>query len=631
MAVRMSIASSRRRFAGAMIMLAAMGLGCSETPTPTDPGTTPPPPPPLAASPFAISAPVQGASARATLTLSDPPSGSLVTYVSLPPNAIPGGTTASIRVPRTGATVTTGLIGGGFDPVAITALAGDTLTIVIEVSGGGPKTFTRLVPASAPPIVIRSDPPSHKRDVPLNSIILIVFSQPIDSSTVNSTTVRLWRGSTPVAGTVRLADAAHLRAEFHPDTLLAAQTDYELLLGQGIRDVSGSPLHSVVAVPFTTGAVSVVYSITGTVTGLAGAGLVLHLDTGENLPVAANGPVAFASPLATGTSYRVTVGTLPTNPAQLCIVTRGEGVIDSADVAGVAITCSGVDPSLSGQILFTSMRDPAPHIYRLDLDRLTITQLTSGPNMDYTPQWSPDRSRIAFTRESPSFAPGLLVMRADGSGVIQAIPIGTSFGRTFTWSPDGSRLAVFDGSSFVMVDAAGGGEISRRESIFGSYMYGNPAWAPDGLTIAFFGDPPSSGLDWFFQVLLMDADGSNVRRFTSPVTYGFDSTASVDYAERTPAWSPDGMKLVFWSIGYGLTVANRDGTGGYSVSHDDFRHFNGLPPDYLADAYPDWSPDGTHIVYQMNGQLFVTMADGSGTPRQLTSVPGGAFQPAWLK
>jgi Tol biopolymer transport system component len=52
----------------------------------------------------------------------------------------------------------------------------------------------------------------------------------------------------------------------------------------------------------------------------------------------------------------------------------------------------------------------------------------------------------------------------------------------------------------------------------------------------------------------------------------------------------------------------------------------------LALAYgPDWSPDGTHLVFTMNGQLFVTKADGTGTTLQLTSVPGGAGDPAWFK
>ena len=106
----------------------------------------------------------------------------------------------------------------------------------------------------------------------------------------------------------------------------------------------------------------------------------------------------------------------------------------------------------------------------------------------------------------------------------------------------------------------------------------------------------------------------------------------IDPAERSPAWSPDGTRLTFWSAAYGLTVASRDGTAAYSASFDDWRNANGSAAfSVQGDAAPDWSPDGRHLVFQMHGQLFVTMADGSGNARQLTSMPRGAFEPAWLK
>jgi Tol biopolymer transport system component len=372
------------------------------------------------------------------------------------------------------------------------------------------------------------------------------------------------------------------------------------------------------------------YSIRGTVSGLAGAGLELRLNNGENLTVAANGPIAFTSTLANGAAFSVRVRTLPSNPGQLCVVAGGEGKVTSANVTDVAISCSDADPSVTGQILFTTNRDSAPDILVLDLDRATIARLTSGPDRDYMPQWSPDRSRIAFIREAGGSGSGLWVMRADGSGAVRiSARITPGYGgASFSWSRDGSSLAFFNGRSFGIVNADGSGEITLKTSLVGTDVYGSPAWSPDGSTIAFFGDTPNSGLDWFFQVLVMDANGSNVRRLTSANTYG----ANMESAERNPAWSPDGTKLTFWSFAYGVTVATRDGTAAYSASHDDFMGPRGLSaPSVQGDATPDWSLDGTHLVFQMQGQLFVTMSDGSGTPRQLTSVPGGAFDPAWLK
>jgi len=371
------------------------------------------------------------------------------------------------------------------------------------------------------------------------------------------------------------------------------------------------------------------YSIRGTVSGLAGAGLVLRLNNDEDLPVAANGPIAFASTVASGAAYTVRVRTLPSNPGQLCFVAGGDGKVASANVTDVAISCSDADASLTGKILFTTNLDSAPDILVLDLDRLTIARLTTGPDRDYTPQWSPDRSRIAFVRDAVDSGSGLWVMRADGSGAarIAAGSMPGYGGLSFSWSPDGSRLAFFNGSSFGIVNADGSAGIAPKNSLVGTDVYGFPAWSPDGSTIAFFGEDPV-GLDWFFQVYVMDADGSNVRRLTSANTYG----GSIDPAERYPAWSPDGTKLTYWSAAYGVTVATRDGTAAYSASHDDWRGPNGFfGLSAQGDATPDWSPDGTHLVFQMQGQLFVTMSDGSGNPRQLTSVPGGAFDPAWSK
>ena len=228
------------------VVLAGLALGCSND-SPTGPGPTP------GSSLFVLSGPIAATSAASTPVMSGPPSGPLVTYVSLPPGAIPGGITASIRVPRTGATVTTELIGGGFDPVAIVALAGDTLAITVQVVDGNPRRFTRLVPESSPPIVIRTDPPAHKRDVPLNAAIVIVFSQPIDPATLTTGTLQLWRDLTPVAGAVRSSDGAHLRAEFRPDTLLTGHTDYQVAITSAIHDVNGVALDSLTEVVFTTG------------------------------------------------------------------------------------------------------------------------------------------------------------------------------------------------------------------------------------------------------------------------------------------------------------------------------------------------------------------------------------------
>ncbi len=82
------------------------------------------------------------------------------------------------------------------------------------------------------------------------------------------------------------------------------------------------------------------YAVGGTVTGLAGTGLVLQNNGGDDLGAAASGGFVFAGKLASGAAYAVTVKTQPTNPAQTCTVGNGSGTIAAADVMDVAVACT---------------------------------------------------------------------------------------------------------------------------------------------------------------------------------------------------------------------------------------------------------------------------------------------------
>jgi uncharacterized repeat protein (TIGR03803 family) len=81
------------------------------------------------------------------------------------------------------------------------------------------------------------------------------------------------------------------------------------------------------------------YTIGGTVSGLSGTGLVLQDNGGDSLSIGANGSFTFATPVASGSSYAVTVLTQPANPAQKCVVANPSGVA-SANVTNVQITCT---------------------------------------------------------------------------------------------------------------------------------------------------------------------------------------------------------------------------------------------------------------------------------------------------
>jgi len=84
-------------------------------------------------------------------------------------------------------------------------------------------------------------------------------------------------------------------------------------------------------------------TVGGTVTGLAGAGLVLQNNGGDDLTVATSGAFSFATPLADGASYDVTILTQPASPPQICAVANGKGTIaGGASVSSVAVRCAPV-------------------------------------------------------------------------------------------------------------------------------------------------------------------------------------------------------------------------------------------------------------------------------------------------
>lgn len=81
------------------------------------------------------------------------------------------------------------------------------------------------------------------------------------------------------------------------------------------------------------------FSIGGTVSGLTGTGLTLYDNGADGLAISGNGAFTFATQIAKGLTYSVTVGTEPTG--QTCSVTSGGGTAN-ATVSNVSVTCSAI-------------------------------------------------------------------------------------------------------------------------------------------------------------------------------------------------------------------------------------------------------------------------------------------------
>jgi TolB protein len=101
----------------------------------------------------------------------------------------------------------------------------------------------------------------------------------------------------------------------------------------------------------------------------------------------------------------------------------------------------------------------------------------------------------------------------------------------------------------------------------------NPAWSPDGKTLAYVSNRAGSWNLWTVPV-----DGGDPQ----PLTTGRGE-------DRFPAFSPDGAHLAFASRRSGnwdIWVINRDGTG-----------LQQLTTHRLDDLAPTWSADGQRIAF----------------------------------
>ena len=140
------------------------------------------------------------------------------------------------------------------------------------------------------------------------------------------------------------------------------------------------------------------------------ARVVLQDNGGDDLSVSANGAFTFATALANGAAYAVTVKTNPTG--QTCTVTNGAGTIGTANVTNVAVTCTtaggtgtvtddfnrangGLGPN------WTAMTDGGMAISSQVVvgTELAATRVTSAPARP-TPATSPRRSQVTSTQLS---------------------------------------------------------------------------------------------------------------------------------------------------------------------------------------------------------------------------------------
>jgi hypothetical protein len=178
------------------------------------------------------------------------PTSSTLVYVSLPPGSVSAGSSATIRNRRTGDLVEVSMVDGGFDPTPIAAVADDDLTIDIRGGSSVLMSATIRVPRRRPPTVVRSEPPNGKTEVPLNEQIEVVFSEPVDPTSIPASLQLLYTDR--IVSGLATPNSSGLVAQFAPNASLAPNTQYTLVITTGVRDLAGEALEQSVRVNFTT-------------------------------------------------------------------------------------------------------------------------------------------------------------------------------------------------------------------------------------------------------------------------------------------------------------------------------------------------------------------------------------------
>ncbi len=262
------------------------------------------------------------------------------------------------------------------------------------------------------------------------------------------------------------------------------------------------------------------YTIGGTITGLSGTDLVLQNNDANNLTVNTGGSFTFAAAVASGTSYKVTVLTQPSNPAQTCTVTNGTGTA-TANVTNVQVSCAAASATYSIGGTVTGLSGGGVILQDNGSDSLTVTanglftfgtQVAAGGNYSVTVKTQP-------SGQSCSVANGNGIANANVTNVQVACSNSTS---SFTI---GGTVSGLSGAGLVLQDN-GGDNLSVSANGTFTFSIALPAGTNYNVTVATQPSNPVQTCSVGNSNGVAEANVTNISVTCSTVTYTIGGTLS---------------------------------------------------------------------------------------------------------
>lgn len=214
---------------------------------------------------------------------------------------------------------------------------------------------------------------------------------------------------------------------------------------------------------------------------------------------------------------------------------------------------------------------------------LPARQITFGDKGDSQPQWSPDGKYISFVsaRGGAEAKAQIYLMHADGgeawklTDAKEGVAGGGFGGASYSWSPDGMRLAYTSTDPRSAEEEA---NIKKRddERVFeGDFRYQH-AWVVDVAT-----------------------------KTSTRITEGTNYTL-----QGAPSWSPDGKRFVFAAA---TTPMLRDNRRDIYVATIDNKQIEKISTNWGNDASPRWSQDGRTIAWVTEPNATTPLPDGTAS------------------